>query len=742
MSGTEPSSVRAGKDDVRRAVQLDTDDRKVFEDRVKRWGTTSVHPFLGEPGMRSVLVPRGAGAFVPMGRWSVCPTGPAARPGREREVLDAFAEQLPDGGRRTVLVAVVEPEPYVARGMHAVEIADDALISLPQFGLAGKRMASIRHSVAAAHRAGLRVVPFDEAHVDGVARVSQSWLATERGGELGFTLGRFDPAHLRRVECRVALDAHDEVAGFVTWHAFDDGRGRVLDMMRRGLDAPNPTMDLLIADGLGEFARRGVLVASLGSVPRSHGRLGEHVYPTASLRRYKEKFRADVVADVDGCVGAADGCRVRCGRSRTRTAPTACSGRCVAMRDDIRATLREVRRRCVHPPLVTVVCITAVIAAAVRAGVVHHDLDLVTSFRYGYSARALSMGHYGTVWTSQFLSRDPFMAVSMSLSLALMLGVYEMIAGSWRALVVAVASAVMGLLLVSGGLAIGAVLGSQFASRTLSTLDYGGSVVTAGGGGALVAVLGMRRLRWFAVFWVVFGLVAHHQIADWEHLCAFATGYGVGHGLGVPTAAPSGQVRVWTRPFVAAALVLAIVLGAGVAGATVPSGTGLTATHHTFHVPTLHRQTGASASASPPRIVPITFPTPALGGTKTGYVVLPPGYDQTHVRYPVVEMLHGRPGSPNDIVTGLDPAGAEYLPGVPPFIGVIPDGHGPKVYDGEFADTSKQKLGTALSDDLRTWIDAHYRTNGDWTITGLSSGGYGAAYLASWPEGGYTAACR
>jgi enterochelin esterase-like enzyme len=384
-----------------------------------------------------------------------------------------------------------------------------------------------------------------------------------------------------------------------------------------------------------------------------------------------------------------------------------------------------------------------VVATAARTGVFGHDLDLVTSFRYGYSARALSMGHYGTVWTSQFLSRDAFMAVSMSLSLALMLGVYEMVAGSWRALVVTVASALSGLLLVSGGLAIGAVLGSQFASRTLSTLDYGGSAVTAGGGGALVAVLGMRRLRWFAVFWVALGLVAHHQIADWEHLCAFVTGYGVGHLLGVPDATTRGRAHVGTRMLVAAALVLAIVLGAGVAGATVPSGTGLTAAHHRFRVPTLHRRTTTSttAVASPPRIVPISYPTPALGGTKSGYVVLPPGYDRTHVRYPVVEMLHGRPGSPNDVITGLDPVGAEYLPGVPPFIGVVPDGHGPRVYDGEYADTSKQQLGTALSDNLRAWIDAHYRTNGDWTITGLSSGGYGAAYLASRPEGGYAAAC-
>ena len=60
--------------------------------------------------------------------------------------------------------------------------------------------------------------------------------------------------------------------------------------MRRLPDAPNPTIDLLIAESLLEFARDGVEVASLGSVPLSHGRFTERWYPTRSLWRYKAKF--------------------------------------------------------------------------------------------------------------------------------------------------------------------------------------------------------------------------------------------------------------------------------------------------------------------------------------------------------------------------------------------------------------------------------------------------------------------
>src|SRR5205085_6702177 len=82
--------------------------------------------------------------------------------------------------------------------------------------------------------------------------------ATKRGGEMGFTLGRFDPDLLGRADCRVAVDAEGRVVGLVSWHRYDAGRARVLDLMRRAPDAPNATMDALIAESLIDFAAAGV----------------------------------------------------------------------------------------------------------------------------------------------------------------------------------------------------------------------------------------------------------------------------------------------------------------------------------------------------------------------------------------------------------------------------------------------------------------------------------------------------
>ena len=179
-----------------------------------------------------------------------------------------------------VFACVTDPEPYRLRGMHAVPIAEDAVIDLASFSLTGARRAKVRHGLSAAGRAGITIVPFSPEVADGAAAMSAAWLATKRGGELGFTLGRFDSEQLGGADCRVALDTGGRAVGLVSWHRYDAGRARVLDLMRRAPDAPNATMDALIAESLLGFSAAGVERASLACVPLPRGRLAEQLYPT------------------------------------------------------------------------------------------------------------------------------------------------------------------------------------------------------------------------------------------------------------------------------------------------------------------------------------------------------------------------------------------------------------------------------------------------------------------------------
>jgi phosphatidylglycerol lysyltransferase len=257
---------------------------------VERFGRSSVSPFILGPDRTGIRLRHGVAGYLRQGRWAVMATGPAAVPGREVDAVGELLARLRNLRLRPLFAAVVDPTPYEAHGLVSRPVAEDAVIELKDFSLAGKRRANIRHSVTSARRAGLRVVPWSADLEDQAAAVSGAWLSGKRGGEMGFTLGRFDAAAMASCETRVVLDEGGLVVALATWHTYDDGRGRVLDLMRRAPDAPNPSMDLLIAESLLEFSAAGVERASLGAVPLSRGSFAERIYPTRSLRRYKDKF--------------------------------------------------------------------------------------------------------------------------------------------------------------------------------------------------------------------------------------------------------------------------------------------------------------------------------------------------------------------------------------------------------------------------------------------------------------------
>lgn len=147
------------------------------------------------------------------------------------------------------------------------------------------------------------------------------------------------------------------------------------------------------------------------------------------------------------------------------------------------------------------------------------------------------------------------------------------------------------------------------------------------------------------------------------------------------------------------------------------------------------------------------FPSSALGVVKQYYVYLPPGYEASDRRYPVVYMLHGLGGDENnwrqlDIGPAADEVALEAII-------VMPDGddgfyvNWASEVDHEACLRGSRPFGQAL--DMRTYcvrqaryedyiardlvahVDATYRTipeRDGRAIGGLSMGGYGALYLA------------
>ncbi len=127
-----------------------------------------------------------------------------------------------------------------------------------------------------------------------------------------------------------------------------------------------------------------------------------------------------------------------------------------------------------------------------------------------------------------------------------------------------------------------------------------------------------------------------------------------------------------------------------------------------------------------------TFPSQAAG-QEVGYCIyLPPGYESTQSRYPVIYNLHGNGGNEFHSFEDVTLLHQGILSGKwPPLIVVLPNGGKSTFYKDSY--DGKFPIETMLIKELIPYIDQNYRTIADRTgrcIEGFSMGGRGSTRLA------------
>jgi S-formylglutathione hydrolase FrmB len=148
----------------------------------------------------------------------------------------------------------------------------------------------------------------------------------------------------------------------------------------------------------------------------------------------------------------------------------------------------------------------------------------------------------------------------------------------------------------------------------------------------------------------------------------------------------------------------------------------------------------ARGSSPRGRVLTTSLRSPALGRRERVLVYTPPGYSARRARrYPVVILLHGVPGRPEEfvdhgVVGRLDRLIAAGK--IPPVIVALPAGSDHSEDDNEWADSevrTGERWETFLATDLVRWLDAGFHTSArpdGRAIGGDSMGGFGAMNVA------------
>jgi S-formylglutathione hydrolase FrmB len=152
----------------------------------------------------------------------------------------------------------------------------------------------------------------------------------------------------------------------------------------------------------------------------------------------------------------------------------------------------------------------------------------------------------------------------------------------------------------------------------------------------------------------------------------------------------------------------------------------------------------ATAAVAPPPVTRGVVERVAIPATASGFrarvaqVYLPPVWFSTpRPQLPVIELLHGTPGAPEDWTrAGMADVAADRWAsvhhGVAPVI-VMPDPNGSFTADTECVDRPQARADTYLSVDVPNWAVANLGVSAhrsSWAIVGSSEGGYCALELA------------
>lgn len=196
---------------------------------------------------------RAAVTFRNEGSTSVASADPIGRPESWAGAIDAWLAHCALHGLYPAVLSASEAgaRSYVAAGLKAWNLGDEAIIDTESFSLSGRGMRPVRQAVTRVERAGYtaqvrrhsELSPDELAHIE---RLASEWRGNETERGFSMALNRVgDPADGRCVVI-TAHDAHGNIRGFLSFVPWGN-RGLSLDLMRRDRSAENGLNEFMVS---------------------------------------------------------------------------------------------------------------------------------------------------------------------------------------------------------------------------------------------------------------------------------------------------------------------------------------------------------------------------------------------------------------------------------------------------------------------------------------------------------------
>ncbi len=178
----------------------------------------------------------------------------------------------------------------------------------------------------------------------------------------------------------------------------------------------------------------------------------------------------------------------------------------------------------------TLIFLVVMIAANTVAGTVSGQLPAEALERWGLSHHSIKAGEVLRLFTATFLSHDLGMFLRQVVFAAAIIGAYEWLMGTWRAVAMFVGLDLFGTLAVLFVvLPVLASEGGPIAPEALFDFDVG---MSAGGFGLIGALIALQKWRWGLLVAVALSIaikiwIAFDPIADSVHALCLLVGFAV-----------------------------------------------------------------------------------------------------------------------------------------------------------------------------------------------------------------------